>query len=195
MSNTLDPQSFYDALETKTAVSIFKMAVDATSIVEPKDEDDLWMDMESWSMNIDINSFENMVDKEISAMSTRAKAVIPERLSKIWSIDIETAKRTIGLTSQHVKHVGNDHLKRRYSTNDKMLRYKRICSHFFMDTFQVTAKAVSERRNKYMQLFVSDIGYMYVHPMKVKTEIINAVKAFAKEIGVPTALTLDPAGE
>ena len=36
---------------------------------------------------------------------------------------------------------------------------------------------------------------MYVHPMKAKTEIIDAVKAFAKEIGVPTALILDLSGE
>ena len=43
VSNTLDPQSFYDALETKIAVSKFKMAVGATSIVEPEFEDDLWM--------------------------------------------------------------------------------------------------------------------------------------------------------
>ena len=64
-----------------------------------------------------------------------------------------------------------------------------------MDTFSVTAKAISQRGNRYMQLLVSDVGYMYVHPMTAKTEIVDAVKAFAKEIGVPTALILDPAGE
>ena len=126
VSNTLDPQSFYDALETKTAVSKFKMAVGVMSIVEPEDEDDLWMEMKPWSVNIDISSLENMVDQELGAVSTRAKGVTPERLSKIWSIDIKTAKRTIGLTLQHIKHVGSDHLKRRYSTNDRMFQYKRI---------------------------------------------------------------------
>ena len=146
-------------------------------------------------MNIDISNLENMVDQEIGAVSTRAKGVTPERLSKIWSINLETAKRTIGLTSEHIKHVGSDHLGRRYPTNDRMLRYKRIRSHFFMDTFSVTAKATSQRGNRYMQLFVSDVGYMYVHPMKEKAEIVDAVKAFAKEIGVPTALILDLSGE
>ena len=63
-----------------------------------------------------------------------------------------------------------------------------------MDTFQVTGKAISQRKNRYMQLFVSDTGFMFVYPMKLKSEIINAVKAFAKEIGVPTALILDPEG-
>ena len=46
MSNTLDPQSFYDALETQTVISKFKMAVGATSIVKPEDVDDLWLEME-----------------------------------------------------------------------------------------------------------------------------------------------------
>ena len=45
-----------------------------------------------------------------------------------------------------------------------------------------------------MQLFVSDTGFMYVYPMKEKSEIPNAVKAFAKEIGVPLSLILDPEG-
>ena len=81
-------------------------------------------------MLIDINNLENLVnniESEISATArTKATGVTPERLFKIWSIDIETAKKTIDLTSQHVKHEGSDYLKRRYSTNDRMLRYKRI---------------------------------------------------------------------
>jgi len=43
-------------------------------------------------------------------------------------------------------------------------------------------------------MFVSDCGFMYVYPMKSKSEIPDAIKAFAKEIGVPTALILDPEG-
>ena len=64
-----------------------------------------------------------------------------------------------------------------------------------MDTFQVTAKAFSERGNRYTHLLVSDKGYMYVRPMKAKTQIIDTVKVLAKKIGVPTALILDPPGE
>ena len=63
-----------------------------------------------------------------------------------------------------------------------------------MDTFQVTAKAISQQKNRYMQLFVSDTGYMFVYSMKLKTEIVNTVKAFAKQIGVPMSLILDPEG-
>ena len=41
-------------------------------------------------------------------------------------------------------------------------------------------------------MFVSDTGFMFVYPMKVKTEIVNEVKAFAEEISVSTSLILDP---
>ena len=64
-----------------------------------------------------------------------------------------------------------------------MLRYKCINTHFFLDSFFVTAKAVLERKSTFMQLFVSDTGLMYVYPMKSKSEIPMAVKVFAKEIG------------
>ena len=43
-----------------------------------------------------------------------------------------------------------------------------------------------------MQLFISDAGFMFVYQMKAKKEITLAIKAFEKEIGVPTALILDP---
>ena len=148
-------------------------------------------------MTIDISSLEQMVDdleSEIGATTTRTTGVTPEQLSKSWSIDIETAKWTIELTSQYVKHEGSSHLKRRYSTNDRILRYKRIQTHFFMDTFQVTAKAISQQKNRYIQLLISDTGYMFMYPIKLKTEIVNAVKAFAKQISLPTSLMLDPEG-
>ena len=133
---------FYNALETQTAVSKFKMLVGATSVIEPEE----WTNEKPWNVTIDISSLEQMVknlDQEISVTATKATGVTAERLSKIWSTNIETAKRTIDLTAQYVKHEGSIHLKRRYSTNDRMLFYKRIQTHFFMDTFQVTGKAIS----------------------------------------------------
>ena len=147
VSNTLDPLSFYEALKTNVAVSKFKMSVGATSIVEPDQPDDLWSSEEPWHVTIDISSLDTMIDdlesEVLATVGRRAKGVTPERFSKIWLIDIETAKRTIDLMSQHVKHEGSDHLKRRYSTSNRMLWYKRLRNHFFMDTFEVTVKSIS----------------------------------------------------
>jgi hypothetical protein len=77
-----------------------------------------------------------------------------------------------------------------------MLRYKRIHEHFFMDTFFATKKAgKSSRKNSCCQLFVTDKGFMYVVPMTSKSEVLQAVKQFAKEIGAPEAIIFDAAAE
>ena len=55
-----------------------------------------------------------------------------------------------------------------------------------MDTFFVTSKGKkSSRGNTCCRLFVTDIGYLYVVPMKKKGEVLQAVKQFAKEVGAP----------
>ena len=76
-----------------------------------------------------------------------------------------------------------------------MLRYKRINSHFFTDTLIAKKTRKSRRGYKYAQLFVSDKGFVYTVLMKSKKEFPLALKEFAREIGVPTKLILDHAGE
>ena len=55
---------------------------------------------------------------KIGAVGKRPKGVIADHLSKIWSIDTDTAKRTIDVTTQLCKHGVTDHLSRQFSTND-----------------------------------------------------------------------------
>ena len=76
-----------------------------------------------------------------------------------------------------------------------MLRYKRIDSVFFTDTFHAKGGCTSARGYKHCQLFVSDKGFIFVVLMKKKSEFPLALKSFAKEIGVPLSLIVDPAGE
>jgi hypothetical protein len=62
-----------------------------------------------------------------------------------------------------------------------MLQYKIIKEFFFMDTFYATKKAgKSSRGNSCCQLFVTDKGFIYVVPMRKKSELLQAVKKFAK---------------
>ena len=39
--------------------------------------------------------------------------------------------------------------------------------------------------------FVTDRGFVYVVPMKKESEVLQAVKQFAKEIGAPDAIISD----
>ena len=115
-------------------------------------------------------------------------------LSKIWGIDIETAWRTLEVTTK-LRQQDTGSLSRNFSTNDRMLRYKRINCAFFTDTYFVTGKTKSTRGNTMMQIFVSDKGLVYIMPIKSRGEFHLALKMFAKEIAVALSLILDPSCE
>ena len=106
---------------------------------------------------------------------------------------METARKTIDVTTQRCKRSETSSLSRNYSTDDRMLR---VSEFFCMDTFFATKLAKKSSRGfTCMQLFVTNKGFVYVIPMKSKAEVPQAVKAFAKEIGAPDAIICDGAGE
>ncbi len=58
-----------------------------------------------------------------------------------------------------------------------------------MDTFFATKKeGKSFRGHNCCQLFVANKGVVYVFLMKTKGEVLQEVKQFAKEFGMPDAL-------
>ena len=114
---------------------------------------------------------------------------------KLWRIDLEAAQRNLKITLQHSKQTDNLELSRNYRTNSRMLRYKPIHVHFFMDTFFATARANKlPQGNTCCQLFVTDKGYVYVVPMAKQLEVIQALQQFAKEIWAPDAIVCDMSG-
>ena len=62
--------------------------------------------------------------------SGRKTDIKASHLSKIWGIDIETARRTLKVTTQ-LRQQDTGSLSRNFSTNDHMLRYKQINCAFF----------------------------------------------------------------
>ena len=71
------------------------------------------------------------------------------------------------------------------STNNSMMRYnKRINSQFFTVTFFVDGDASSTSGNKYAQMFVSDIDYVKVYPLIMKSECTHDLHMFCQENGL-----------
>ena len=76
-----------------------------------------------------------------------------------------------------------------------MLRYKRINSQIFTDTFLATAKGKSTRGNACCNTFVSDKGFVAVCPMEIKIQFESALHYFCKDVGVPYKLVVDTSGD
>ena len=131
-----------------------------------------------------------------STSASGPRGVTPEHLSKIWHISQEDARRTINMTTQTSVQMQDPTLSHNYGTNDRMVQYKRIQDYFFMDTFFATKKGGrSSRGHTCCQLFDTDKGFLYVIPMQRKSEVLQAIKQFAKEIGAPTSIIADMSGE
>ena len=124
--------------------------------------------------------FEEPTIVEVLAVyAEQPKGVKPVDLAKVWRINVETARRPIDITTQLKQQETDGNLSRNLSTNDRVLRYRRINSHFFPDTLFVTKQAKSTRVNTCMQLLVSDKGFVYVVPMRLKGGLPSALKLFA----------------
>jgi hypothetical protein len=217
VSPILNDQTLYSRMAERANLGKFQASIGSTNVtdneylVETVDDDDTQEDEPSSddnSSNADDllldEIYEGSLRGEIdlddimvsAAHAGRSKGIDAKHLSKTWRIDLETAKRTLDITSQKSIRKENPTLSRNYGTNDRMLRYKRINEYFFMDTFFATKKAgKSSRGHTCCQLFVTDKGFVYVVPMKSKSEVLQAVKQFPKEIGAPDAIISDAAGE
>ncbi len=139
------------------------------------------------------------LDDYFSISATHAKKprmLDPTHLSKIWRISHDEAKRTIDVTSQWVLRWDDPTLSRNYGTGDQMLWYRCIHTYFYMDTFFASKKkGKSTRGNTCCQLFVTDKGFIYVVPMRRKSDMPVALKQFAKEVGAPDSIIADMSGE
>ena len=143
-----------------------------------------------------LDDLEAELQAELSAVDVESPSgVTPEFLRKIWSISDNEAQGVVQHNTQLNRQTGEGMLSRQFSTNDRMLRYRRIQSYFFTDTMFVTSKAESTRGFTCLQLFVSDKGFVAVYPMEKKSDFDQALQLFCKEVGVPIALVVDPSGE
>jgi hypothetical protein len=213
ISPCLDDQTLYAKMAARANLGKFKSAIgstnatDSTYLMDDDSSQSTTDDVESEieDSEVEMNKlYDDVVGGNVdlddimvgATHASKPTGITAEQLSKTWRIDMETAERTIGITSQHNQRVDNPTLSRNYGTNDRMLRYKRIHEYFFMDTFFATKKAgKSSRGHSCCQLFVTDKGFVYVVPMKSKSEVLQAVKQFAKEIGAPDAIISDAAAE
>ena len=196
-----DEKQLYQALKLRNEHGQFAMDIGATSIFDQiylddddsqdtSDDDDTSMDdpMDNSEddfdpMELDDDTNEVLLDNLMAstAQAGKSRQVDPKHLSKIWRISHDDAQRTIDVTTQISIRKDDPVLSRNYSTNNRILRYKRIKDFFFIDTFFGTKKGGrSSRGHTCCHLFVTDKGFINVVPMKRKSEVLLAINQFAK---------------
>jgi hypothetical protein len=110
---------FAHALNHRAEISKFAMAVGSTCAHENNDSplfEPIYSHLDHHKAEIN------------STQASKPSTVSPEFLAKIWNIKVDLAKKTINQTTQLCRTGADNDLSRQYSTNDRMLRYKRINS-------------------------------------------------------------------
>ena len=90
------------------------------------------------------------------------------------------------------------HLARRFHTNDRQLRYRRLPYKMYSDTLQASTKDNERswrRKNKYAQVFCTDFGWIWCYPMKARSDAPNALNTLLHDKGEPKEMIVDGAKE
>ena len=136
-------------------------------------------------------------EKRISSLKYKVEGnSSPDKLARLWGIGIDAAKRTLKATTQLSTRHLNGKIHRRVRTRMHQRRYRQLWGHLSMfssDTYK--AKVKSLRGNHYFQLFCNKGAFTKVYPLRGKGEAHLALNKFLHEIGIPSELHTDGAGE
>ena len=127
-----------------------------------------------------------------TASSERHAKLTPEGLAKKWQIGLETAKRTIEVTTQKGIRTALHPLHRRYRVDHLHLNRRRLNGEWYTDT--LFSKVKSLQGNTCAQVFTNG-NYTTVYPLTTKGDIGQSLTDFTDDVGIPDNLMTDGALE
>jgi len=134
--------------------------------------------------------------QKLFALSTGEKrsTITPEILSRRWGIGLDTAKRTLQVTTQSgIRNVlARGERKVRQKLNH--LAFPNLSGKWYSDT--MFSKTQSVRGHLTAQVFTNGRGSDHFYPMKSKGMVgPNALMPFIQEVGIPQTIVTDNALE
>ena len=142
----------------------------------------------------DMNSKKTSVVKAFKS-GKRGHAVRAKQLARNWNIGLSAAERTVDATTQHaVRTTLHPTLSRRFATNDRRLRYRRLPHTMFTDTLEAKVQSWW-RKNKHAQVFCTPFGWVRCYPMSNKSDAHEGFSLMAQRDGVPPVLVMDGSKE
>jgi len=101
---------------------------------------------------------------------------------------LKDAESTMKATSQKFIRNHLHPIESRFKTKNMTLKYNHLKCHFSTDTFFLNVKSVLQ--NTCGQLFITDFGYVKFTPMKLKSEVPNALKELLQDVSNPKESTM-----
>ena len=134
----------------------------------------------------------NLRRTEEVVTDTRHSKATPEHLSKIWNIGLETAKRTLKVTTQRGIRTAIHPLHRRYRVDHLNLNQRRLRDQFYMDHLTSKTKSLNGNVGAWV---ITNGSFTEVYPVDHRNKVAEALTDFAQDVGIPTDLRCDLAPE
>ncbi len=126
-------------------------------------------------------------------LSSSGPQLTPQVLATNWGI-IKTAAQTVKATTQRgIRTVLHPTLSRRFRTNNRQLRYRRLPIDCFTDT--LFSNTTSRRNNKCMQKLATADGWCRTFPMSKKSLAHEGLSLLLQQEGAPNTMIMDGAQE
>ena len=117
----------------------------------------------------------------------------PILMARKWGIGLDTAKKTLGCTTQLNIRSAILPLTCRYRTDLLSQRLKRLSCRFYTDAAH--AKFKSHTGNTYAQIFTDGEGFVVAFPIRTKDEAGESLQRLCRDVGIPNELHSDNANE
>jgi hypothetical protein len=115
----------------------------------------------------------------------RHSSVTSENLARKWNIGIDTAKKTLQVTTQRGVRTVIHPLHRRYRVDHLHLNRRRLNGDWFSDT--LFSKVISLQGNLCAQVFTND-NFTTIHPLSSKSKVSQALTEFSDDVGIPDTI-------
>jgi hypothetical protein len=186
-----DVCTYTDMRKHRTSLVINSISSTYTDLIDITHDDNFH---QALSSNVVISSLDTGMSLTGNVRARKSPGVDFMTLSTRWCISPHKAQKTLTKTTQHgVRKCLDPTLSRRFPTNDRMLRYKRMPHPCFTDT--LVAGMPSKQGNKYAQAYCTSFGWTRTHPMKRKGEAHETLSLLFHRDGVPPVMIMDGSKE
>jgi len=134
----------------------------------------------------------------ITANSTsgRSNDNLIDNLSQAWNIGKDLARKTLLCTTQKGVRTTLYPVERRFRTRQAQLRYRQLSGRhgtFYTDTFFASVPTLNG--SSMAQLYINDLSFCKVYPMKKKSDVPDTLSTFIHDVGIPHKIHSDAAKE
>jgi hypothetical protein len=119
----------------------------------------------------------------------RQSTLTPEILARKWGIGVETAAKTLEVTTHKGMLRSNMPYDCKVRQCFNLLKFPTVGGTWYTDTAFANVKSI--RGMKCSQIWTNGLGFDHFHPLEAKPDVHQSLSWFIKDVGIPNLVISD----